>query len=232
MPNPKCLDQFHRNRSPVNQSDYPSDDWAVAVSGKWVVLHFPMVPHVISTKVESKSLAEAAPTQHTLPFLIPPLSKRQEQGRENGDWRWRWKPRSSSHQAQVIPLLSIVMVSSWALISIIWVFLSKPNLKSLMHVWIMECGDLFFITKVRLRPYAWLIISFPLNVLLMPFLWIFARISRNGSFVSSSMKSKMCSSFFSWSWSSYNLQNLELSSHGSTLILSLELSWLVSCTNP
>jgi hypothetical protein len=50
-----------------------------------------MVPHVISTKVESKSSAEAAPTQHTLPFLIPPLylkgKTKEELGRENGDWR-------------------------------------------------------------------------------------------------------------------------------------------------
>jgi hypothetical protein len=30
-----------------------------------------------------------------------------------------------------------------------------------MHVWIMECDDLSFITKVRLKPYAWMISEFP-----------------------------------------------------------------------
>ena len=141
LPNPKGLDQFCRSRklpdSPASISDYSPNVWTATVSGEWVVLHLLMVPHVISTKVESKASTEAAPTQHTLPFLIPPpLSKKQEQGRtRERKWRFERKmedevkasyPRSSFHQAQVILLLSMVMVSSWALISIIWIFSLKP----------------------------------------------------------------------------------------------------------
>ena len=60
-------------------------------------------------------------------------------------------PRSSSHQAQVFFIPNLGMVSLCALISNTWIFISNPNLKSFMHVWIMECGELSLITKVRSR---------------------------------------------------------------------------------
>ena len=156
---------------------------------------------------------------------------------EIGDEGGRW---SGSKQAKIIispsssrpHLKSMVMVSSWALILIIWNFLSNPNLKSFMHVWIMECGDFSFITKVRLWLYAWLILEDPPQSSSYSIVWIFARFLRNGSRIASRMESTMCSRFFSWSWSFHSFQISELSSHAPTLSLYLEFSWLGSCTNP
>jgi hypothetical protein len=115
---------------------------------------------------------------------------------------------------------------------IIWNFLSNPNLKFFMHVWVMECGDFSFITKVRLCIYAWLILEDPPRSSSYAIVWIFARFSRNGSRIPSRMESKMCSTFFSWSWSIHSFQISELSSHGSALSLCLKFSWLGSFTSP
>jgi hypothetical protein len=72
------------------------------------------------------------------------------------------KPTSSSQQAQVILISNPWSWLAHELLSQLFGFLpSNPNLKSLMHVWIMECGDFPFITKVRLRLNVGMISKFP-----------------------------------------------------------------------
>jgi len=128
MLNPKYLDQIPSDRKlldrAVSQLDHPPDARAALVSGGCAVLHLPMVPHVVSMKVESKSSVDAAPDSTHSPISHLPLSisRKQRQGRTR-ERKWRLEmevegevkgrnPRSSSHQAQAILILSMVMVSS------------------------------------------------------------------------------------------------------------------------
>ena len=140
MLNPKYLDQIPSDRKlldrAVSQLDHPPDARAALVSGGCAVLHLPMVPHVISTKVETKVLADAAPNSTHSPISHLPLSRKQEQGRTR-EIKWRLKvkvkgeveaskPRSSPHQAQVILILNLWSWLAHELSSSLFGFSLKP----------------------------------------------------------------------------------------------------------